>query len=39
MTNFKETVFISAENKGIAVYIGAGNKVAFAKTKRCLHML
>ena len=34
MTN--ETVFIEAENGGIGVYIGAGNKVGFAKTPKML---
>ena len=34
MTN--ETVFIEAENGGIGVYIGAGNKVGFAKTAKML---
>ena len=32
-----ETVFISANNGGIEVGIGVGNKVGFAKTK-CLHI-
>ena len=32
----KETVFIDAENGGIGVYIGAGNKVGFAKTAKTL---
>ena len=35
MTN-QETVFISAQNGGIGVYIGAGNKVGFAKTAKML---
>ena len=30
MTN--ETVFIDAENGGVGVYFGAGNKVGWAKT-------
>ena len=34
MTN--ETVFIDAENGGISVYIGVGNKVGFAKTAKML---
>ena len=34
MTN--ETVFIDAENGGIAVYVGVGNKVGFAKTAKML---
>ena len=34
MTN--ETVFIEAENGGIGVYIGAGNKVGWAKTAKTL---
>ena len=34
MTN--ETVFIDAENGGVGVYIGAGNKVGWAKTARTL---
>ena len=34
MTN--ETVFIDAENGGVGVYIGAGNKVGFAKTAKML---
>ena len=34
MTN--ETVFIDAENGGVGVYIGAGNKVGFAKTAKTL---
>lgn len=32
----KETVFIDAENGGVGVYIGAGNKVGFAKTAKML---
>ena len=32
----KETVFIDAENGGISVYIGVGNKVGFAKTAKML---
>ena len=35
MTN-NETVFIDAENGGIAVYVGVGNKVGFAKTAKML---
>ena len=35
MTN-QETVFISAQDGGIGVYIGAGNKVGFAKTAKML---
>ena len=35
MTN-QETIFISAQNGGIEVYIGAGNKVGFAKTAKML---
>ena len=35
MTN-NETVFIDAENGGIAVYVGVGNKVGFAKTAKKL---
>ena len=35
MTNNK-TVFIDAENGGIAVYVGVGNKVGFAKTAKML---
>ena len=31
-----ETVFIDAENGGIAVYVGVGNKVGFAKTAKML---
>ena len=31
-----ETVFIDAEDGGIGVYIGAGNKVGFAKTPKML---
>ena len=31
-----ETVFIDAENGGVGVYIGAGNKVGFAKTAKML---
>ena len=34
MTN--ETVFIDAENGGVGVYIGAGNKVGWAKTAKML---
>ena len=34
MTN--ETVFIDAENGGVGVYIGAGNKVGFAKPAKML---
>ena len=34
MTN--ETVFIDAENGGISVYIGVGNKVGFAKPAKML---
>ena len=34
MTN--ETIFIDAENGGISVYIGVGNKVGFAKTPKML---
>ena len=34
MTN--ETVFIDADNGGVGVYIGAGNKVGWAKTARTL---
>jgi hypothetical protein len=34
MTN--ETVFIDADNGGVGVYIGAGNKVGFAKTAKML---
>ena len=34
MTN--ETVFIDAENGGVGVHIGAGNKVGFAKTAKTL---
>ena len=34
MTN--ETVFIDAENGGVGVYIGAGNKVGLAKTAKTL---
>ena len=34
MTN--ETVFIDAENGGVGVYIGAGNKVGWAKTAKTL---
>ena len=30
----KETVFIDADNGGVGVYIGAGNKVGWAKTAR-----
>ena len=32
----KESVFIDAQNGGIGVYIGAGNKVGFAKTPKML---
>ena len=32
----KETVFIDADNGGVGVYIGAGNKVGWAKTARTL---
>ena len=32
----KETVFIDADNGGVGVYIGAGNKVGFAKTAKML---
>ena len=32
----KESVFIDAQNGGIGVYIGAGNKVGFAKTANTL---
>ena len=32
----KETVFIDAENGGVGVYIGAGNKVGWAKTAKML---
>ena len=32
----KETVFIDAENGGVGVYIGAGNKVGFAKPAKML---
>ena len=32
----KESVFIDAQNGGIGVYIGAGNKVGFARTPRML---
>ena len=35
MTN-QETVFIGAENGGIGVYVGVGNKVGFAKTAKML---
>jgi|TARA_B100000214_G_C23690878_1_gene500778 hypothetical protein len=31
-----KTVFIDAQNGGIGVYIGAGNKVGFAKTPKML---
>ena len=34
MTN--ETVFIDAENGGVGVYIGAGNKVGWSKTAKGL---
>ena len=34
MTN--ETVFIDADNGGVGVYIGAGNKVGWAKTAEML---
>ena len=32
----KESVFIDAQNGGIGVYIGAGNKVGFARTPKML---
>ena len=32
----KESVFIDAQNGGIGVYIGTGNKVGFAKTAKML---
>ena len=32
----KETVFIDAENGGVGVYIGASNKVGWAKTAKML---
>ena len=32
----KETVFIDADNGGVGVYIGAGNKVGWAKTAKTL---
>ena len=32
----KETVFIDADNGGVGVYIGAGNKVGWAKTAKML---
>ena len=32
----KETVFIDAENGGVGVYIGASNKVGWAKTAKTL---
>ena len=32
----KETVFIDADNGGVSVSIGAGNKVGFAKTAKML---
>ena len=32
----KETIFISANNGGVEVDIGAGNKVGFAKTAKTL---
>ena len=35
MTNY-ETVFIGADNGGIEVYVGVGNKVGFAKTPKML---
>ena len=35
MTN-QETVFIGANNGGIEVYIGVGNKVGFANTPKML---
>ena len=35
MTN-QETIFIGAENGGIAVYKGVANKVGFAKTAKML---
>ena len=31
-----KTVFIDAQNGGIGVYIGAGNKVGFAKSPKML---
>ena len=31
-----KTVFIDAQDGGIGVYIGAGNKVGFAKTPKML---
>ena len=31
-----ETIFISAQDGGIGVYVGAGNKVGFAKTAKML---
>tara|TARA_B100002019_G_C20732119_1_gene339860 strand:- start:213 stop:476 length:264 start_codon:yes stop_codon:yes gene_type:complete len=34
--NMSETVFISANNGGIEVGIGVGNKVGFAKTAKML---
>ena len=34
--NMTETIFISANNGGIEVEIGAGNKVGFAKTAKML---
>lgn len=36
MTNFKESVFIGAQDGGVYVNIGAGNKVGFAKTPKML---
>ena len=35
MTN-QETIFIGAENGGISVYKGVGNKIGFAKTAEML---
>ena len=32
----KETVFIDADNGGVSVSIGVGNKVGFAKTAKML---
>ena len=32
----QETVFIGADNGGIEVYIGVGNKVGFAETPKML---
>ena len=34
--NMTETIFISANNGGVEVEIGAGNKVGFAKTPKML---